>query len=178
MSSRYSRGGAVPPSPGGWGIAPHIGLSVVKAVANLAAHPPACYASFEQTGRTPGGTVSSHPRQGCQENVQGRVPVPVHHQATGRAEMRSHRERFLDEASNPQIFKGHQVARLDERTCLFAGEVFTLPLNLEVLFCLCRLRGRDGKPGHKDTHLREEQMKQKPGTAVSPWRQQYLAARV
>ena len=45
------RGLAFPRSPRGWGIAPHIGLSVVK-VHHFAGRPPAYAASLDRTGRT------------------------------------------------------------------------------------------------------------------------------
>src|SRR5579885_616795 len=42
---------------------------------------------------------------------------------------------ILDQTSNVQVFKGNQVVSPDQRTRLLAGEVFTLPLHLELLFC-------------------------------------------
>ncbi len=41
----------------------------------------------------------------------------------------------LDQTSDVQVFKGDQIVRLDERTCRLRGEVFTLPLDLQMLFC-------------------------------------------
>jgi len=34
-----------------------------------------------------------------------------------------------------KMFIGNQVVRADERACLFAGKVFTLPLHFQIRFC-------------------------------------------
>ncbi len=34
-----------------------------------------------------------------------------------------------------KVFIGNQIARRDERACLFAGKVFTLPLHFQIRFC-------------------------------------------
>src|SRR5262249_7666869 len=39
-----------------------------------------------------------------------------------------------DEVAHLQVFKGNQVARRDERACLCAGMIFTLPVHLQMLF--------------------------------------------
>jgi hypothetical protein len=42
---------------------------------------------------------------------------------------------ILDEVAYLEVFKGNQIARGDERVRRLAGEIFTLPLNLEGRFC-------------------------------------------
>ncbi len=41
----------------------------------------------------------------------------------------------LDHIGDLQVFKSNQVARRDQRVRLFAGEIFTLPLHLQVALC-------------------------------------------
>ena len=40
----------------------------------------------------------------------------------------------LDQVANLKMLIGNQVARRDERACLFPGKVFTLPLDLQMRF--------------------------------------------
>lgn len=37
--------------------------------------------------------------------------------------------------ANLKVFIGNQVVRRDQRVCLFAGKIFTLPLNLQIALC-------------------------------------------
>ena len=41
---------------------------------------------------------------------------------------------ILDEVADLQVFKGNQIVRLDERVRLHAGEIFMLPLDLQMRF--------------------------------------------
>ena len=65
------------------------------------------------------GTVVVHPRQKAAPGgiTDTLCQTPVFH-----------------EVAYPKVFIGNQIVRCDERACLLAGKIFTLPLHLEIRF--------------------------------------------